>query len=148
MSNEDEVREASSQFYAGLTRMIEGDLSVLEGIWSHDAAVTAMHPVGGREVGWEAVRNSFLPFTELASNGSVELHDQRIRVLGDVAYEVGIESGKFTLAGQPITVRHRVTNIYGREGGGWKIIHHHTDISQPMVDAVNQSRQAKGKVQH
>jgi ketosteroid isomerase-like protein len=147
MSNEDEVHEASSQFYAGLTRMIEGDLSVLEGIWSHDAAVTAMHPVGGREVGWEAVRNSFLPFTELASNGSVELHDQRIRVLGDVAYEVGIESGKFTLAGQPITVGHRVTNIYRREGGGWKIIHHHTDISQPMVEAVNRSRQAKGKVQ-
>ncbi len=146
MSKEDEVREASAQFYAGLNRMIEGDLSVLEGIWSHDATVTAMHPVDGREVGWEAVRNSFVPFTESASNGSVELRDQLIRVLGDVAYEVGIETGHFTLAGRPITVGHRVTNIYRREDGRWKMIHHHTDVSQPMVDALRAIRQAKSKV--
>jgi ketosteroid isomerase-like protein len=146
MSKEVEVRQASDQFYAGLTRMIEGDLSVLEGVWSHDASVTAMHPVDGREVGWEAVRNSFVPFTEHASNGSVELHDQLIRVLGDVAYEVGTESGKFTLAGKPITVGHRVTNIYRRENGRWKMIHHHTDVSQSMVDAVSQLLQGKDKV--
>jgi ketosteroid isomerase-like protein len=147
MSKEDEVRQASDQFYAGLTRMIEGDLSVLEGIWSHDETVTAMHPVDGREVGWEAVRESFVPFTELASNGSVELHDQIIRVLGDVAYEVGIESGHFTLAGKPITVGQRVTNIYRYGDGGWKMIHHHTDVSQSMVDAVRPLPQGKHKVQ-
>jgi ketosteroid isomerase-like protein len=146
MSNEDEVRQASDQFYSGLTRMIEGDLSVLEGIWSHDGSVTAMHPVDGREVGWEAVRSSFVPFTELASNGSVELLDQLIRVFGDVAYEVGFESGQFTLAGQPIKVGHRVTNIYRREGESWKMIHHHTDLSQSMIDAVSPSRQEKRKV--
>jgi ketosteroid isomerase-like protein len=146
MSKEDEVRQASDQFYAGLTRMIEGDLSVLESVWSHDASVTAMHPVDGREVGWEAVRNSFVPFTELASDGSVELRDQLIRVLGDVAYEIGIETGHFTLAGRPVTVGHRVTNIYRREGGRWKMIHHHTDVSQPMVDAIRSVSQAKSKV--
>jgi ketosteroid isomerase-like protein len=146
MSKEDEVREASAQFYAGLDGMLKGDLSVLEGIWSHDETVTAMHPVDGREVGWEAVRNSFVPFTELASDGSVELRDQLIRVLGDVAYEIGIETGHFTLAGRPVTVGHRVTNIYRREGGRWKMIHHHTDVSQPMVDAIRSVSQAKSKV--
>ena len=138
MSNEDEVREVSRQFYAGLTRMLEGDLSVLDGVWSHDATVTSMHPVGGREIGWEAVRGSFVPFSELASNGSVKLDNQVIRVLGDVAYEVGNESGHFTLAGRPITIGQRVTNIYKREGGQWKMIHHHTDIAQAMIDALGQ----------
>jgi len=146
MSKEDEVRQASDQFYAGLTRMIEGDLSVLESVWSHDESVTAMHPVDGRKVGWEAVRNSFMPFSEFASNGSVELQDQLIRVLGDVAYEVGTETGGFTLAGKPIKIGHRVTNIYRREDGGWKMIHHHTDVSREMVDAVSQLGKEKDKV--
>ncbi len=146
MSNEDEVREASGQFYAGLTKMLEGDLSLLESVWSHDATVTAMHPVDGREIGWDAVRKSFVPFSELASDGSVELHDQIVRVLGDVAYEVGIESGKFSIAGKSITVGQRVTNIYRREDGQWKMIHHHTDVCPSMVDAVNSLQQGKNKV--
>ena len=146
MSNEDEVREASGKFYAGLTKMLEGDLSLIEGIWSHDATVTAMHPVDGREIGWDAVRKSFVPFAEFASDGSVELHDQIVRVLGDVAYEVGIESGKFSIAGKPIKVGQRVTNIYKREDGHWKMIHHHTDVCPSMVDAVNSLQQAKNKV--
>jgi len=146
MSKENEVREASGQFYDGLNRMLEGDLSVMEGIWSHDATVTAMHPVDGRVVGWEEVRSSFMPFTEMASEGTVRLHDQLIRVLGDVAYEVGVESGQFKFAGQPITIGHRVTNIYRREGGRWKIIHHHTDVSPSMVDAVGQVRQGRDRV--
>lgn len=146
MSNEDEVREASGQFYAGLTKMLEGDLSLLESVWSHDATVTAMHPVDGREIGWDAVRKSFVPFSEFASDGSVELHDQIVRVLGDVAYEVGIESGKFSIAGKSITVGQRVTNIYRREDGQWKMIHHHTDVCPSMVDAVNSLQQGKNKV--
>jgi ketosteroid isomerase-like protein len=146
MSNKDEVREASNQFYKGLNRMIEGDLSVLEGIWSHEATVTAMHPVGERDVSWEEVRNSFVPFTEMASDGKIELRDQLINVLGDVAYEVGVESGQFKLAGNDIKIGHRVTNIYRREGGSWKMIHHHTDISQPMVDVISSLPQEKAKV--
>lgn len=146
MSYEDEIRETSRQFYAGINRMTEGDLSVLEGVWSHDPSVTAMHPVGGREIGWEAVRNSFVPFTEHSSDGVVELHDQRITVLGDVAYETGTESGRFKLAGRPITIDQRVTNIYRREGGHWKMIHHHTDISQPMMDAISTLRKEKSTV--
>jgi len=145
MSSKDEVREASSQFYKGLNRMIEGDLSLIEGIWSHEASVTAMHPVGDRDVSWEEVRNSFLPFTEVASDGSIELRDQLINVLGDVAYEVGIESGQFKLAGRDIKLGQRVTNIYKREGGKWKMIHHHTDVSQPMVDIISSLTQEKAK---
>jgi hypothetical protein len=29
-----------------------------------------------------------------------------------------------------------VTNIYRREGGGWKMVHHHTDVSPAMVEAL------------
>jgi ketosteroid isomerase-like protein len=96
-----------------------------------------MHPIGGREVGWDAVRASFEQVAQLASEGEVELKDQLIRVAGDVACEVGVEYGRLTLAGQQVIIDHRVTNIYHREGGAWKMIHHHTDTSPGMLDVIS-----------
>ena len=145
MSTEDEVRKASKQFYAGLNRMLNGDADPLADIWSHNAAVTAMHPIGGRKVGWDEVRASFEQVAQLASDGKVELKDQLIRVVGDVAYEAGVEYGRLKLADQQVTIEHRVTNIYQREGGAWKMTHHHTDTSPEMLDVLSrlQPRPAK-----
>ncbi|MDR6534637.1 nuclear transport factor 2 family protein [Variovorax soli] len=137
MSAEDEIREASRQFYAGLSRMANGESGALVDIWSHSAAVTTMHPIGGREVGWDAVGESFDKVAQLASDGKVGLKDQLIQVAGDVAYEVGIEQGQVKLGGQQVTLEHRVTNIYRREAGAWKLVHHHTDISPAMLDVLS-----------
>ena len=79
----------------------------------------------------------------LASGGHVELRDQHIQVLGDdVAYEVGVEHGQAKLAGENIAIEQRVTNIYRREPDGWKVVHHHTDISPAMVDMLTRLRAA------
>jgi len=137
MSTSDEVREASHRFYSGLNSMANGDAGPLAEIWSQSASVTAMHPIGGREVGWDAVRGSFEKVAQQAAGGKIELKDQLIEVIGDVAYEVGIEQGQFTFAGEPITIEHRATNIYRREAGSWKMIHHHTDISPAMLDVLS-----------
>lgn len=136
MSIEDEVRKASGQFYAALNRMLKGDAGPLTDIWSHGATVTTMHPIGGREVGWDAVRASFEKVAQLASDGKGELKDQLIRVAGDVAYEAGIEHGQVKLGGQQVSIEHRVTNIYQREAGTWKVVHHHTDVSPAMLDVL------------
>ena len=104
-----------------------------------------MHPIGGREVGWDAVRRSFEQVAQPASDGKVGLRDQLIRVVGDVAYELGIEHGQFKLAGQEVTIEHRVTNIYQREAGAWKIIHHHTDSSPAMLDVLGRLQPASGQ---
>jgi ketosteroid isomerase-like protein len=136
MSTIDEVRKASEKFYAGLNRMANGDSGPLADIWSHNAAVTTMHPIGGRDVGWDAVRGSFEQVAKLASEGKVGLKDQFIQVSGDVAYEMGIEYGQLTLAGEKVIIDHRVTNIYERQSGAWKIVHHHTDISPAMINVL------------
>lgn len=133
---ESEVRVASQRFYAALNRMAQGDASSMAEIWSQGPAVSALHPIGGRQIGWEAVGASFRQVAELADGGEVTLRDQLIRVLGDVAYELGVESGRLSLAGIEVAIDFRVTNIYRREGGGWKIVHHHTDLSSPMLDTL------------
>jgi ketosteroid isomerase-like protein len=41
-----------------------------------------------------------------------------------------------TAAGKPVEVSHRATNIFRREEGQWRLIHHHTDLS-PQLDNVD-----------
>jgi ketosteroid isomerase-like protein len=137
MRIENDVRAASEKFYSALNRMLNGDASPLGDIWSHSATVTTMHPIGGREVGWDQVRGSWEQVAQLATHGQVRLSDQFIQVAGDTAYEFCVEHVQFTLAGQPVTGESRVTNIYRRESGAWKIVHHHTDIAQSMIDALS-----------
>jgi ketosteroid isomerase-like protein len=137
MSTEDQVRKASEQFYAALNRMANGDASPMSDIWSHSATVTTMHPIGGREVGWDQVQGPWGQVAQLASDAQISLNDQLIQVSGDMAYEVGLEQGQFTLAGEPVAIDHRVTNIYRRENGAWKIVHHHTDLSPAMLEILS-----------
>lgn len=137
MATEDEVRKASEQFYAALNRMANGDAGPLADIWSHSASVTTMHPIGGRQVGWDEVRASFDQVAQLASEGKVELKDQLIRVAGGGAYEMGVEHGHLKLAGQKVTIEHRVTNFYQLEAGAWKMTHHHADTSPAMLDGLS-----------
>jgi ketosteroid isomerase-like protein len=142
MAAEDEVRDASTKFYAALNSMTDGSAAPMTKIWSH-GPVTALHPIGGRQVGWDEVRGSFEQVAGLATGGHIELRDQRIQALGDDgAYEVGVEYGQAKLAGENIAIEQRVTNIYRREPDGWKVVHHHTDISPAMVDMLSRLRAA------
>jgi ketosteroid isomerase-like protein len=136
------VREASARFYTALNRLTEGDAGALSDVWSHDATVTTMHPIGGRQIGWDEVRGSFDGVAQLASGGRVELRDQRILVAGDLAYEVGIEYGQAIIAGERVAIEHRVTNVYRRDAGEWKMVHHHTDISPAMLEIVGRLQAA------
>ena len=133
MTTKGEIREVSAQFYAALKRMLNGDPRALSDVWSHGSFVTAMHPLGGRQVGWAEVRKTWEQIARRSSDGKVELKDQLIRLAEEVAYEVGVEHIEAKLGGQKVAAKIRVTNIYQREAGAWKITHHHTDASPAMV---------------
>jgi ketosteroid isomerase-like protein len=145
MSMENEVRKASQQFYAALNRMVNGNAAAMADVWAHSDTVTAMHPIGGRDVGWEAVRGSFEKVAQISTNGEVALKDQLIHIAGDTAYEVGIEQGQLKLAGHHANIEHRVTNIYQRVAGAWKIVHHHTDTSAAMLEVLSRLQPPSGK---
>ena len=142
MSTEDEVRNASNQFYAALNKMVNGSSQSLSDIWSHSPAVTTMHPIGGRQVGWKDVWATWDQTAKVASEGQVKLQDQFIRVVGDMAYEIGVENASIMIAGQKVTDQVRVTNIYQKEGGTWKIVHHHSDLSPAMVEIIKKLQNA------
>jgi len=139
MSTEAEVRAVSDRFYSALSRL---DVSQLESVWSQSNSVSTMHPMGGEQVGWPEVRKSFEEAAGAMTDIHVELVDQRIQTGEDIAYETGIERGRGKVAGEQIEFEHRVTNVYRREGGQWKMVHHHTDTSPAMVDILRRQQAA------
>jgi len=136
MSAENEIRQVSARFYAALNRMANGESGSMGAVWSHSSAATALHPIGGRELGWEQIAASFDGVAAIATAGEIRLKDQMIQVGGDMAYEIGTETGTVTLGGLKASLEHRVTNIYRREADGWKMVHHHTDTSPAMMDVL------------
>ena len=137
LSRENEVRKASEQFHAGLSRMANGDVGPLSDIWLQSSDAAATHPIGGREAGWDKVQVSFQQVVRVASAKRKTLEDQILQVTYDLAYELGVECGGLKLVGQQAAINGRVTNIYRREAGKWKLVRHHPDIAPAMLAVFN-----------
>ena len=136
---EDEVRQDAEQFYAAQTRGLNGDFGPMEDLWSHGSDVSVMPPSGGRVLGWEKVRAAWEQAAQAFSGGQVTLEDVVVVPISeDAAYTMGTERGHRKVGDQTIHFEGRVTNVYRREDGGWKIVHHHTDFSSAMVEALGQ----------
>jgi ketosteroid isomerase-like protein len=67
-------------------------------------------------------------------------------VVGDMAYTVGYEHTQASIDGEPRVYTLRVTQVYRREHGEWKVAHRHGDTlsSEPTRAAiVSSSRPAR-----
>src|SRR5579864_5038439 len=126
---EDEVRQASDRFYAALNQLLKGNPAPMSDVWSHGSDVSTMHPIGGRELGWDQVRQTWEQTSQALANvdlGEVTVSDLVVIPVGsDVAYTLGTEDIRGNVGGQSVSTGARATNVYRREGGVWKMVHHH-----------------------
>lgn len=63
----------------------------------------------------------------------------------DVAYTVGTERLEGKVGGEPFRGEVRTTNIYRREDGGWKIVHHHADASPELMELLGRLQAQAGQ---
>ena len=64
-------------------------------------------------------------------------------VRGDLAYTVAFENSAVSLDGGPVTpTRLRVTQIYRREDGEWRVVHRHGDHDQAFDAAAAAAERA------
>lgn len=135
---DDGVEAVSDAFYGLLNEMMVGKpvSDRLAPLWLDAEGVTAMHPIGGRDTGLEALLPPYDGVASLAVGGDIRLDDQAIAVFGNTAIETGVERGSGVLAGEEITLKYRVTNVYVRTEDGWRMVHHHTDLSTPIIDLL------------
>lgn len=136
MTAVDDIRTASARFYAALNSMAAGNAAPMATAWIGEGAISAQHPIGGRSEGHATVMASFAKVAEIAGGGDIRLIDARIDAGNDMAVETGVESGTLIIAGQPVTLNHRVTNVYRKIDGAWKMAHHHADPSEAMLDVL------------
>ena len=138
------ARRERVAWHAALNRLLNGDRWPVAEAWAHRPEATTLQPSGGRQVGWAAVWAQWEQLAQLLSGGQITPRDLLIRVTGEPAYTVGIERGEGTLGGQPVRCDYRVTQIYQREAGAWKLIHRHTDVAPVIQDVVSRVPPAPG----
>lgn len=102
-----------------------GDATPRRAIWSRHDPVTVLgawkNASGQQELDelFDHLAESFSDCT------SYELEILEAEVRGDTAYTVGFEHTSASVDGVPRTYTLRVTQIYRREDGGWKVAHRH-----------------------
>lgn len=107
-----------------------GDPALRLQMWSQKDPVTLFGAWGPCNSGWDEVSRTFRWVASRFSN-CTEYSFELVAagVSGDLAYTVGYEHSERSLDGgavEPSTLR--VTHIYRRENGEWKIVHRHGDF--------------------
>ena len=123
-----EIRTAVASFYTALNVMFTGDLEPMKRGWSHKKDVTYMGPDGSFHVGWKQVSAEWEKQAALKLGGKVEPKGMRITVGRDLGIVSNYEVGKNVAGGKAINVNIRVTSMFRKENGHWKMIGDHTDI--------------------
>jgi len=104
-----------------------GDPAPRRALWSRNEPVSVLgawrNAHGQNEIDelFTTLGNSFSDCTSYAFD--VQAYD----VVGDMAYTAGLEHTSASVDGRPRTYTLRVTQVYRRESGAWRVAHRHGD---------------------
>lgn len=126
----DSAQHAHERFYSALGQNLAGDTAAMADIWSEREDITNMGPFGGILVGRDAVLGQFRAEAARGMGGRVIVDDLHIVETGEMGYSIGTEIGEGITDGEGnlVDIRHRATNVFRRDAGGWRLVHHHTDL--------------------
>jgi ketosteroid isomerase-like protein len=144
MSELDEFRSKVLARQAEAERaMVLGDPAPRMELWSRRDPVTLFGAAtGGCKTGWDELSRIFRWVASTFSDVSDFRFDvEAANVSGDLAYTVGYERFNGSIDGRPVApVTVRVTHVYRREDGEWKIVHRQGDSApidqSPPVQAA------------
>ena len=107
-----------------------GDPEPYKALWSRGADVSLFGAFGPCKKGWHQVGKTVDWVAGRYREGAVTTEYEVVHEGADLAYTVGYEIGDLALDGAPVTrQRLRVTQIYRREDGQWRLIHRHGDFA-------------------
>ena len=111
-----------------------GDPTLRMEMWSTSDPVTLFGAGVLCKSGWDEVSRTFRWVASQFSNCTAYSFDLvAAGVSGDLAYTVGYERSTRSFLGGPVeSATLRVTHVYRRENGEWKIVHRHGDV--PPID--------------
>jgi len=120
MSEQAAVLFANEAFYVAFAAC---DYPAMEALWSGRERISCVHPGWNVLAGHEPVMESWRAILASPNAPRVGCRNAVAHVLGDTAYVVCYEAidGSFLVA----------TNVFVREHGGWKMVHHQAGATPP-----------------
>jgi len=105
-----------------------GDVEPRLALWSrHDPVTLCGAKLTGS--GWADLEPLFREVASwFADSAAYQFEVVAAGASGDLAYTVGYEHNNVSVEGQPTTYTLRVTHVYRREEGQWRIVHRHADL--------------------
>jgi len=124
---DDFVASTISRQVLAETAIHNGNAAPRTAMWSPKDPVT-LFGAERTNTGWDAVKGTFSWLASRFSDcTSYDLELVAAGASGDLAYTVGYEHTTTTVAGAVHSYTLRVTHVYRREDGEWKIVHRHGD---------------------
>jgi len=78
-------------------------------------------------------RQNFLPkfekYAEMIRYQDFEMYNPRVQVYGDTAVLTYNTSVAATIAGRPVQYTGKMTSVYVRQGGQWRVVHGHESVN-------------------
>lgn len=138
MSATDDFQQFVNQVQEAMRQFITGNAASLKALYSHADDVTVFGGFGAYERGWQQVGSNVDWASARFRGGSITFETLALGVSGDLAYTIWLEKGEVRVAGReelsPLAIR--VTHIYRREAGSWKLIHRHGDAITEKIAAT------------
>jgi ketosteroid isomerase-like protein len=126
-SEEAAVLSANQAFYDAFVAL---DLDAMEGVWSEVAPVSCVHPGWEPLVGRRAVLDSWRGIFEGSARIGLVVRDVRALVAGTTAWVVLTEQIEERHGARAVRAAALATNVFVREAGAWKLVHHHAAPAQ------------------
>jgi ketosteroid isomerase-like protein len=122
-----EVGAANQEFYRAFA---DGDFSTMDELWSRREDVVCIHPGWPPVHGREDVMASWRGILADPPSPAIKAVDEEVYLLGEAAMVLCSETiGEIFLV---------ATNLFVREDGNWRIIHHHAGITEHRPKTVPQ----------
>jgi ketosteroid isomerase-like protein len=136
MSGTDDLAAILEQQHQALAEFVKGDPEPLKGLYSRRADVALANPWGPAVRGWEAAAERMERAASMFRDGTVDGFEPIAQfAAADLACLVEIERYEVKVGGsdEPGSVALRVTSVFRREDGDWKLVHRHADpITAPQ----------------
>lgn len=138
----DDLDEVIEQSHLALGEIVKGNPEPLKMVYSHQEDVSLANPFGPPVRGWEQAAATIERAASNYKDGEIVGFETVAKyVTPELAYIVEVERYKAKVGGgeelAPISLR--VTSIFRREDGVWKIVHRHADpitTAQPAESVI------------
>jgi ketosteroid isomerase-like protein len=122
--------------------LCRGDAAARSETWSQRDPVTLFGAAVAIRRGWDEVSGTFRWLADRFRSRELRKYDFELVAAGaseDLAYTVAFEHKTVAVDGVPVPYTLRVTHVYRREEGLWRIVHRHGDrVSEDAATPVQQ----------